>query len=333
LVKVWYDKDISLQPLKNETIAIIGYGIQGHAQANNLRDSGLNVIVGLRKGGGSWEKALNDGHKTYDISEAVDKADIVHMLIPDMEHAKVYKKDVESGLREGKALCFSHGASIYWKWIVPPKHVDVMLVAPKAPGRRMRELYLEGFGVPALVAVEQDYTGRAWDRILAFAKGIGSTRVGVISTTFKEEVETDWFGEQVDLCGGIASLIKASFETLVEAGYQPEVCYFECLHEMKLIVDLIQRYGLTGMWRSVSETARYGGLTRGDRVIGKETRLEMKKILEEVRTGKFAEEWVRIWEKEGVEAFNKYLRKLEEHPLEIVGRKLRKMMWPEEAAT
>lgn len=333
MAKILYDKDVNIDLIRNETIAVIGYGIQGSAQACNMKDSGLKIIVGLKKDGASWSRAVQDGHEVYTVSEAAEKADIIHILVPDMVQASLYKDEIKSKLAEGKALCFSHGAAIRWRWILPPKNVDVMLVAPKAPGKRMREVYMEGFGVPSLVAVEKDYTGRAWDRILGIAKAIGSTRAGVIKTTFKEEVETDWFGEQVILCGGVASLIKAAFETGLKAKYQPEVLYFECLHELKLIVDLIQEYGISGMYRGVSETARYGGLTRGDKVIGVATRKMMKKILADIKTGKFAKEWVSVWEKKGAESFNKPLKNLEKHPIENVGRKLRKMMWPNEYTT
>ena len=326
MAKSWYDKDVSLNSIKNEVIAVIGYGIQGSAQACNMKDSGLKVIVGLKKGGASWNRAVQDGHKVYTVPEAAEKADIIHILVPDMIQSQLYKNEIKSHLTKGKALCFSHGAAIKWKLITPPKNVDVILIAPKAPGKRVREVYQEGFGVPSLVAVEKNFTGRAWDRVLGLAKAIGSTRAGVIKTTFKEEVETDIFGEQAILCGGVASLIKAAFETGLKAKYQPEILYFECLHELKLIVDLIQKYGITGMYRGVSETARYGGLTRGDRVIATPTRKEMQKILADIRTGRFANEWVTTWQKRGPDAFNKPLKKLEKHSIEVVGKKLRKMM-------
>ncbi len=330
MARQWIDNQVRLDPIKKETVAVIGYGIQGHAQANNLKDSGIKVIVGLRKGGSSWEKAEDDGHDVMDVGDAVKNSDIVHVLIPDMEQARVYREEIEPHLENGKALGFSHGAAIHWGWIKPPKDIDVIMVAPKAPGQRVRELYLENFGTPALVAVYQDATKRALDRCLAMAKGIGCTRAGVIETTFKEEVETDWFGEQVDLCGGAHSLILAAFDTLVQAGYQPEVAYFECLHELKLIVDLIQRYGITGMYRRVSETARYGGLTRGPAVIGEDVRKRMKQVLADIQSGKFAEEWVSIYEKEGKVAFERHMKELENHRVEQVGKKIRKMMWPKE---
>ena len=330
MVKTWSDKDISLDPIKNETIAVIGYGIQGAAQASNMKDSGLKVIVGLRKGGNSWEQAVKDGHKVMEVTDAAAKGDIIHILIPDMEQGNTYKKEIEPFLKKGKALGFSHGAAIHWKWVEPPSWVDVIMMAPKAPGKRVRELYLEGFGTPCLVAVAQDHTGKALNKALGIAKGTGCSRAGVLQTTFKEEVETDWFGEQVDLCGGVDRLIRTAFETLVEAGYQPEMAYFECLHELKLIVDLVQRYGIAGMYRRVSETARYGGLTRGERVVGEASRNAMRKTLEDIQSGKFEREWVETYRREGKESFDKYMKELESHPIEGVGKKLRKMMWPNE---
>jgi len=245
-----------------------------------------------------------------------------------MEQADTYNKEIAPYVREGKALSFSHGAAIHWNWIVAPKNIDIIMVAPKGPGRTVRELYQEGFGTPSLVAVYQDYTKKAWDRVLAMAKGIGSTRPGVIQTTFKEEVETDWFGEQVDLCGGAHTLIMNAFETLVGAGYQPEVAYFECLHELKLIVDLIHKYGISGMYKRVSETARYGGLTRGPRVADKMLKEKMKEALKEIQSGQFAEEWVSIYKKEGKNSFDRYMKEIENHQIEKVGKGMREMMWP-----
>ncbi|MFL6510565.1 MAG: ketol-acid reductoisomerase [Nitrososphaera sp.] len=325
----WLENDVSLNPINNETIAVIGYGIQGRAQASNMRDSGLNVIVGLRKGGKTWKQAESEAHKVMEVAEAAKSADIIHILIPDMEQADTYTKEIASNVAEGKALSFSHAAAIHWKWIVPPKNVDVIMVAPKGPGQRVRELYQEGFGTPSLVAVYQDHTGRAWDRVLAMAKAIGSTRPGVLQTTFKEEVETDWFGEQVDLCGGAHSMMMNAFETLVEAGYQPEVAYFECLHELKLIVDLVQKYGIAGMYNRVSETARYGGLTRGPYVIDKEAKKKMKEVLKEIQSGDFAAEWVGKYKKEGKDSFVRYMNEIENHQIEKVGKEMRRMMWPE----
>jgi ketol-acid reductoisomerase len=329
LVRNWYDSDINLNEIINERIAVIGYGSQGHAQASNMKDSGLDVVVGLRKEGQSWSKAKADGHKVLEIAEAAEDADIIHILLPDMVQSGIYKEQIESHLKKGKGLSFSHGAAIHWKWIQPPEWVDVIMVAPKSPGQRVREVYLENFGTPALVAVEKDYSGKAINRILAMAKAIGCSRAGVLETTFKEEVETDFFGEQIDLCGGVDRLIRSSFETLVEAGYQPEIAYFECLHELKLIVDLIQRYGIRGMYKRVSETARYGGLTRGSLSVGQASKEGMRKALDDIQSGKFAEEFVEVYKKEGKRAFDKYMDELKQHPIERVGINLRKMMWPD----
>jgi|TARA_B100000470_G_scaffold217110_1_gene201061 ketol-acid reductoisomerase len=330
MAQVWHDDDVDMSQLKNETISVIGYGIQGAAQASNLKDSGLNVIVGLRKGGSSWQKALDDGHTVMEVSEAAEQSDIIHILVPDMEQPKLYEEQIASHLKEGNALGFSHGLVINYQWVKPPEWVDVLMVAPKAPGRRVRELYLDNFGTPALVAVQQDFTNNALNRALSIAKGLGCARAGLLQTTFKEEVETDLFGEQADLCGGAASLIQNSFETLVNRGYQPEIAYFECLHELKLIVDLVQQYGIKGMYQRVSETARYGGLTRGTRVINQSSRDEMEKILDEIQSGEFAEEWRNIYNKEGKQSFDKYLDKIASHQIESTGKKLRDMMWPNE---
>jgi len=329
MAQIWKDDDVSLDPIKNETIAVLGYGIQGNAQANNMKDSGLNVIIGVKEGGTSWKKAQADGHKVMSISEATKAGDIVYVLIPDMEQSKVYKEEIGPNLSEGKALSFSHAAAIHWKWIEPPNNVDIIMIAPKGPGSKVRETYQQGFGTPSIVAVHQDYTKRAWDRTLGIAKAIGSTKAGVIKTTFQEEVETDWFGEQTDLCGGSASMVINAFETLVEAGYQPEIAYFEVLHEMKLIVDMIQRYGINGMWRRVSETARYGGLTRGPVVMNKDTKERMKKVLEEIKNGTFNEEWISEYQKNGKNAFDRYMNELDSHQIEQVGKQMRKMMWPD----
>ncbi len=330
MIKRWYDSDIDLDEIKDETIAVIGYGNQGHAQASNMKDSGLNVIVGLRRGGASWSKAEADGHRVYEVDKAAEKADIIHILIPDMVQSDIYKKQIAPNLKEENALAFSHGAAIHWKWITPPEFVDVVMVAPKSPGQRVREVYLENFGTPALVAVHQNYTERALKRALAMAKGVGCSKAGVLETTFKEEVETDFFGEQVDLCGGVDRLIRNSFDTLVEAGYQPEIAYFECLHELKLIVDLIQRYGIGGMYKRVSETARYGGLTRGSMAVGDASKVGMRRALKDIQSGRFAEEWVEAYRKEGKQAFDKYMDELKRHPVEQVGVALRQMMWPDQ---
>jgi ketol-acid reductoisomerase len=329
MAQTWKDEDISLDPIKDEIVAVIGYGIQGDAQANNMKDSGLNVIVGLKEGGTSWQKAKDDGHEVLSVADATKKADIIHILIPDMVQAKVYKEEIESNLSEGNALSFSHAAAIYWKWIDAPENVDLIMVAPKGPGSKVRETYLENFGTPSIVAVEQDKTGKAWDRTLGIAKAIGSARAGLIQTTFKEEVETDWFGEQADLCGGSASMVVNAFETLVEAGYQPEIAYFEVLHELKLIVDMIQRYGINGMWRRVSETARYGGLTRGPMVMTSDTKENMKKVLTMIQDGTFNDEWIKNYQNEGKASFDKYMKDLDNHQIETVGKQMRKMMWPD----
>lgn len=325
--KKWFDNDVSLEPVRNKTIAVIGYGIQGRAQANNMKDSGLNVIIGLYKGAKSWKTAENDGHVVKEVKEASKSADIIHVLTPDMEQANVYSNDIAPGLSQGKTLNFSHGAAIHWKWIIPPNNIDVIMVAPKGPGQRVRELFQEGFGTPSLIAVHQDYSGSALNIVLGLAKAIGSTRPGVIETTFKEEVETDWFGEQVDLCGGAHSLVLNAFETLVEAGYQPEVAYYECLHELKLIVDLIYKYGITGMYNRVSETARYGGLTRGPMIINNQVKENMKKVLKDIQSGEFANEWSSVYRKDGKNSFARFMNQLENNQLEVIGKEMRKMMW------
>jgi len=330
VARKWLDNDVTLDPLKDLKIAVIGYGIQGSAQACNMKDSGLDVVVGLRPNGKSWDKAEKEGHKVLSVPDAVKQSDIIHILIPDMEQENTFKKEIAPFLTENKTISFSHGAAIHWKWIVPPENVDIIMVAPKGPGQRVRELYLDGFGTPSLVAVHKDYSKKAWDKVLGLAKSIGSTKPGVLETNFKEEVETDWFGEQVDLCGGVHNMVIKSFETLVEAGYQPEIAYFECLHELKLIVDLIQKYGIAGMYNRVSETARYGGLTRGKRVIDQNSKDNMKKILDEIQSGEFAKEWVNNYRKDSKDAFAKFLEEIENHKIEKVGRDLRKMMWPNE---
>jgi ketol-acid reductoisomerase len=326
--RIWYDKDVSYGQFRNETVAVVGYGIQGRAQALNMMDSGQKVVVALRKEGRSWKQAQQEGCRVMDIGDAVAAADVIHVLIPDMAQRKVYNEFIAPNLSAGKALAFSHGAAIHWKWIVPPKDVDVFLVAPKAPGQRLRELYGENFGTPALVAVHRDYTNRGWERALGLAKAVGCTRAGVLETTFKEEVESDWFGEQADLCGGVDRLVRTSFEVLVENGYNDEVAYFEVLHELKLIVDLIQRYGIAGMYNRVSETARYGGLTRGDKVVNDSSKEAMKQLLRDIQSGRFEREWVEQYEKLGAESFERYMRELREHPIEKTGKKMRAMIWP-----
>ena len=330
VARKWLDNDVTLDPLKDLKIAVIGYGIQGSAQACNMKDSGLDVVVGLRPNGKSWDKAEKEGHKVLSVPDAVKQSDIIHILIPDMEQENTFKKEIAPFITENKTISFSHGAAIHWKWIVPPENVDIIMVAPKGPGQRVRELYLDGFGTPSLVAVHNDYSKKAWDKVLGLAKSIGSTKPGVLETNFKEEVETDWFGEQVDLCGGVHNMVIKSFETLVEAGYQPEIAYFECLHELKLIVDLIQKYGIAGMYNRVSETARYGGLTRGKRIIDQNSKDNMKKVLDEIQSGEFAKEWVNNYRKDSKDAFAKFLEEIENHKIEKVGKDLRKMMWPNE---
>ena len=324
MAKIYYDEDATLEVLKDKTVAIIGYGSQGHAHALNLRDSGINVIIGLYSGSRSAERAKADGFEVLIPDEAAKKADVIMMLIPDTLQPEVFETAILPNLDEGNALAFAHGFNIHFGQIVPPPYVDVFLVAPKGPGHLVRWQYEEGKGVPGLVAVHQDFTGQAKDIALAYAKGIGCTRAGLIETTFKEETETDLFGEQAVLCGGATALIKAGFETLIEAGYQPEVAYFECLHELKLIVDLIYQYGISGMRYSISDTARYGDVTRGDRIY-EAVKPVHKKILEEIQRGEFAKEWIL----ENVAKrphFNALVKRDEEHPVEQVGKELRKMM-------
>ncbi len=325
MLKIYYDKDADFKDIKNQTIAIIGYGSQGHAQAQNLRDSGLNVIVSELEGTPNYELAKSHGFKPVTAEEAAKKADIIQILLPDQTQAKIYETAIKQHLTKGKALCFSHGFNIHFNCIIPPKDVDVFMIAPKGPGHLVRRVFAEGGGVPCLVAIHQDATKKAMKRALAYAKGIGGTRAGVIETSFREETETDLFGEQVILCGGLTSLICASFETLVNAGYQPEIAYFEVLHELKLITDLIHENGIAGMRYSISDTAEYGDLTRGPRIITDETRKEMKKILTEIQDGVFAKEWL-LENIAGRPSFLALRKKGLEHPVEKVGEKLRSMM-------
>jgi len=327
MVKIWKDVDVDLDVIKDQTIGVLGYGIQGEAQSNNMKDSGLKVIVGLNKNGVSWQKAKEYGHIVMPIEEACKQSDIIHVLIPDMVQAEVYTKKIANNISEGNALSFSHGAAIHWNWIDVPNNIDIIMIAPKGPGSKVRETYLEGFGTPSIIAVNQDYTGDAWKRALAISKAIGSTKAGVIKTSFQEEVETDWFGEQSDLCGGTASMIINAFETLVEDGYQQEIAYFEVLHELKLIVDMIQRHGIVGMYNRVSETARFGGLTRGPLVMNNENKQKMKMVLKMIKDGTFNKEWVNQYKKYGKNSFNKYMKEIEKHQLENVGRNMRKMIW------
>jgi len=324
MAKVYYDSDVSLTPLKGKTIAVIGYGSQGRAQARNMRDSGINVILGLRPNGSSWNTAVNDGFKVYPVSEAVQKADVVHMLIPDLEQPAVYKSQISTYMTEGKALCFSHGFNIHFKQIVPPHFVDVIMVAPKSPGPRLRETYLEGFGVPALIAVYQNPSGQAMEKALAMAKSLGCTRAGVLETNFKEETETDLVGEQAVLVGGLIELIKKGFEVLVEAGYQPELAYFEVCNEAKLIMDLIYQKGFTGMLKAVSDTAKYGGLTVGPRVIDEHVKGNMLKVVEKVQNGEFAQEWIGKSDKAN-EVLGSLMKDIDGHQIESVGKFIRKM--------
>lgn len=325
MAKIYYDHDANLDLLQGKKIAVLGYGSQGHAQALNLKDSGLDVVVGLRKGSGSWAAAEEAGLEVCTVAEACAKADVIQVLLPDEVQGKVYREEIAPHLTTGKALMFSHGFNIHFNQIVAPADVDVLMVAPKSPGHLVRWMYQEGKGVPALVAVHQDYSGRAKDLGLAYAKGIGCTRAGVFETSFREETETDLFGEQVVLCGGLTELMKAGFETLVEAGYAPEMAYFECVHELKLIVDLIYQGGLSMMRYSVSNTCEYGDYTRGPRLITDETRKEMKKILHEIQTGQFAKEWM-LENQANQPMFTAMKRREREHQVEKVGAELRKMM-------
>jgi ketol-acid reductoisomerase len=329
-MKIYYDRDANLNHLKGKKIAIIGYGSQGHAQAQNLRDSGLNVVVSQRKGSENYQFALRDGFKPITAEEAAKQSDVIQILTQDHVQAKLYEEDVKPHLKKGKTLLFSHGFNIHYGQIVPPKEIDVVMIAPKGPGHLVRREFQKGAGVPSLLAIHQDSSKKAKQTALAYAKGIGATRAGVIETTFKEETETDLFGEQAVLCGGVTELIKAGFDTLVEAGYHPEIAYFECLHELKLIVDLMYEGGLSFMRYSVSDTAEYGDLTRGKRIITQETREEMKRILKEVQTGSFAKEWI-LENQVGRPMFSALRRKEAEHPIEEVGKKLRSMMgWLQE---
>jgi ketol-acid reductoisomerase len=325
MATIYYDKDAGLAALKGKTVAIIGYGIQGRGQALNLRDSGIKVVVAQRPGGPNFELAKQDGFRPISAAEASAKADLIIVLAQDTLQAQIYREAIASQLKPGKALGFSHGFAILYRLVVPPKDVDVVMVAPKGPGSLLRSQFLEGKGVPALVAVQQDATGRAKAIALAWAKGIGSTRAGVLETTFTEETETDNFGEQAVLCGGVSALIKAGFETLVEAGYQPELAYFECLHELKLITDLIYSGGIQGMRTRVSDTAKWGDISRGPRVIDAHVKEAMRRLLRDIQSGQFAREWIAEHEA-GRPNFNRLMRQDDEHPIEQVGRRLRAMM-------
>ncbi len=325
MAKIYYDKDANLNLLKRKTIGIIGFGSQGHAHAQNLRDGGCRVVVAELPGTQAWKAAKKAGFEVATAVDVAKKADIVVMLAPDTVQPRIYRESVEKEMGRGKTLMFAHGFSVHFSQIVPPASVDVSMIAPKCPGHMLRRLYAEGSGPPALVAVYQDASGKAKETALAYAKGIGCARAGVLETTFAEEVETDLFGEQTVLCGGVSSLIKAGFETLTEAGYQPEIAYFEVCHELKLIVDLIHQGGLSYMRYSVSDTAEYGDYTRGPRVIGDLVREEMRQILAEIQDGSFATEWI-LENQAGRPSFNAMKRMEAEHPIEVVGKKLRKMM-------
>ncbi|MGE5365356.1 MAG: ketol-acid reductoisomerase [Bacteroidota bacterium] len=324
-MKVYYDQDATLDAISSKKLAVIGFGSQGHAHALNLKESGMNVCVGLRQTSASWQKAENAGLVVKTVAEAAKWADVVMILLPDQNQKAVYEAEIAPYMKAGDTLAFAHGFNIHYGQIVPPADVDVIMIAPKSPGHLVRRTYIEGAGTPCLIAVHQNASGKALETALAWAKGIGGTKAGVIETNFKNETETDLFGEQAVLCGGSAELIKAGFETLVEAGYPPELAYFECMHEMKLIVDLYYEGGLSRMNYSVSDTAEYGGMTRGRRLITAETKNEMKKILTEIQTGQFAKEWLDEYNS-GQPLMNKLRAETKEHQIEKTGSKLREMM-------
>ncbi|HOV69071.1 MAG TPA: ketol-acid reductoisomerase [Clostridia bacterium] len=326
MAKIFYQSDCNMALLDGKTVAVIGYGSQGHAHAQNLKDSGVNVIVGLAPGSKSRAIAQKDGLEVFDTDEATKKADIIMMLTPDQTQADIYYKSIAPYMTAGKVLMFSHGFNIHYNQIVPPADIDVIMVAPKGPGHTVRSQYIEGKGVPSLIAVHQDYSGKARDYALAYAAAIGAARAGIIETTFREETETDLFGEQAVLCGGVTELMKAGFETLVDAGYQPEMAYFECVHEMKLIVDLINQGGFSFMRYSISDTAEYGDYVTGKRIITDETRKEMKKVLTEIQNGKFAANWIVENKAGGRANFLSMRRRESEHLVEKVGKNLRAMM-------
>ncbi len=323
--KVYTDKDADLRVIKKKTLAIIGYGSQGHAHAQNLKDSGLNVIIGLYKKSKSVKVAKSQGFEVFETAEAVKQADVIMLAVPDMVQAKVYENDILPHLTEGKTLAFTHGLSIHFGLIQAPENIDVVMIAPKGPGHVVRSQYLEGKGVPALIAVHAGASANAKKLALAWAKGIGGTRAGVIETTFKEECETDLFGEQAVLCGGASALVMAGFETLVEAGYQPEMAYFECLHELKLIVDLMVESGISGMRFSVSETAEWGDYISGPRVINASSKRAMKTILNDIQSGKFTKQWVKEYQA-GCPKYKQFIKEAEAHPIEKIGKRLRSLM-------
>lgn len=324
-MKVYYDKDADLSLIKGKKVTIIGYGSQGHAHAQNLNESGVKVTVGLRKGGASWDKAKKAGLAVKEVADAVKGADVVMMLLPDEQIAAVYKDEVEPNIKKGAALAFAHGFNIHYGQVVPRGDIDVIMIAPKGPGHLVRSTYQQGGGVPSLIAVFQDKSGKARDTALSYAAANGGTRGGVIETSFKEETETDLFGEQVVLCGGLTALIQSGFETLTEAGYAPEMAYFECLHEVKLIVDLIYEGGIANMRYSVSNNAEYGDITRGPRIITDQTKAEMKRILREIQTGEYAKEFI-LENRAGAPMLKASRRLASEHPIEVIGAKLRSMM-------
>jgi ketol-acid reductoisomerase len=324
LVKVYLDSDASLKSLKKKTVAIFGYGNQGRAQALNMRDSGITVIVGLRKTGASWKLAQKDGFTPLEMGEASKESDIIHILTPDMVQPTLYKEYIEPYMKEGKTLGFSHGFNILYDLIEPPKEVDVLMIAPKSPGARVRETFLEGFGVPALLAIENNYSGKAHEIGLAMCKAIGCTRAGVIETTFKDETESDLIGEQTVLVGGLMELIRLGFETLLESGYSPELAYFEACNEAKLIMDLVYEKGITGMLRAVSDTAKFGGVAIGPKVLDDHVRENMRKVAEEVKSGKFAQEWIRTYQEDPT-YLKRALGELEKHDLEMTGKRIRTM--------
>ena len=325
MARVYHEEDADLVHLQGKRIAIIGYGSQGHAHALNLQDSGLDVVVGLYKGSKSWDKAIKAGLKVATVEEASAQSQVIMILVPDQTQRSVFESSIKPGLAPGKTLMFGHGFNIHFNQVVPPPDVDVSMIAPKGPGHMVRNVFVEGTGVPALLAIHQDYTGHARDLAMAYAKGIGAARAGVIETTFKEETETDLFGEQAVLCGGTSALVKAGFETLVNAGYQPEVAYFECLHELKLIVDLKYQGGLAYMRYSISDTAEYGDYTRGPKIVNASVRAAMQEILENVRNGEFAKEFI-LENQSGRASMNAYRSREAAHPIEEVGKKLRDMM-------
>ena len=324
-MKVYYDKDADLSLIKGKKVTIVGYGSQGHAHAQNLKDSGVKVTVGLRRDGSSWSKAKKAGLKVEEIAKAVKDADLVMLLLPDEQIAAVYAEEVHANMKAGAALAFAHGFNIHYGQVIPREDIDVIMIAPKGPGHLVRSTYLQGGGVPSLIAIYQDKSGKAHDLALSYAAANGGTRGGVIETSFREETETDLFGEQVVLCGGTVELIKAGFETLVEAGYAPEMAYFECLHELKLIVDLIYEGGLANMHYSISNNAEYGDISRGPRIITDESKVEMRKILKEIQSGQYAKEFI-LENKAGAPTLLAQRRNLAAHPIEVVGAKLREMM-------